>query len=64
MDDFMIPMNKFDFSDLVDLIKIATAYENNDNPPLAAGCKLSDNSIQYIQTFFVYRFFHFFRNPS
>ncbi|KAK1386125.1 hypothetical protein POM88_023860 [Heracleum sosnowskyi] len=34
-DDFMIPMNKFEFVDLGDLFDMASNYENPDSPPFS-----------------------------
>lgn len=36
-DDYMIPANKFEFSDLGDLYNIVNSYENADAPPFATG---------------------------
>lgn len=36
-DDYMIPMNKFEFSDLGDLYNIVMNYENAEAPPFAIG---------------------------
>lgn len=36
-DDFMIPLHKFEFVDLSELLNIATANGNVDNPLLSTG---------------------------
>lgn len=36
-DDFMIPMHKFEFVDLSELLEIAKAYGNDENPTFSTG---------------------------
>lgn len=36
-DDFMIPRHKFEFVDLSDLFRIASGYDNAENPELSIG---------------------------
>lgn len=37
VDDFMIPKHKFEFIDLSDLFRVASSYENENNPEFATG---------------------------
>lgn len=52
-DDFMIPMNKFEFTDLGDLFSVVSGYENADSPPLATGLsKISRTSMLQLYIYF------------